>query len=74
VGVCGTVVISTLESKLIDPKKPDSLVRLWTYETLKIVTNKDTGGPFCQFDEAEVRYSWDAKDFDRSSEFIEFGF
>jgi hypothetical protein len=73
-GICGVVTVSTLESEPIDPKKPDSLLRVWTYETQKIVTNKAAGGPFCDMDETRIRYSWDAKDFDRSCEFIEFGF
>ncbi len=73
-GACGVVIVSTFESKPIDPKRPDSPVRLWTYETQKVVTNKEVGGPLCQFDETKVRYSWDAKDFDRSCEFVEFGF
>lgn len=73
-GICGVVTVSTLESRPIDPKKPSPLLRLWTYETQKVVTNKSVGGPLCQFDETKVRYSWDAKDFDRSCEFVEFGF
>lgn len=73
-GICGVVNVSTLESKPIDPKKPSPILRLWTYETQKVVTNKAVGGPFCELDETRVRYSWDAKDFDRTCEFIEFGF
>lgn len=73
-GLCGVIIVSTLESKPFDPKEPDSLLRLWSYETQKIVTNKQAAGPLCPVDETKVRYSWDAKDFDRSCEFIEFGF
>lgn len=73
-GMCGVVIVSTLDSKPLDPKKSDSPVRLWTYETQKIVTNKELGGPFCQLEESKITYSWQAKDFDRSCEFIEFGF
>jgi hypothetical protein len=69
-GICGVVTVSTLESKPIDPKNPNSLVRLWIYETQRVVTNRI--GPLCQFDETRIRYSWDAKDFDRVCDFVEF--
>ncbi|HXH23363.1 MAG TPA: hypothetical protein VNN10_15190 [Dehalococcoidia bacterium] len=70
-GICGVVVISTLESKPIDPKNPSFPLRLWTYETQKVVTDKSVPGPFCQLDETKARYSWDARDFDRSCDFVE---
>src|SRR5262249_49186533 len=74
-GICGVVIISTLEGRPLDPQKPDDvLFWVWTYETQKVVTNKDAGGQLCFFDETKVQYSWQAKDFDRSCPFIKFGF
>lgn len=73
-GICGVVIISTLEGRPLDPKKPDGVLKLWTYESQKVVTNRETGGKLCFFDGTKVQYSWQAKDFDRSCEFIEFGF
>jgi hypothetical protein len=63
-GICGVVVVSSLEAK-------DSLVG--SYETQKVVTNKDVNSPFCQLDETKVRYAWDDKFVDRSCEFIVLG-
>jgi len=71
-GICGVVVVSTFESKPTNPTRPDSL-HVWTYETQKIVTNKEMGGPLCPLDGKSV-YSWQALDFDVNCEFIEFGF
>lgn len=73
-GICGVITISTLKGRPFDPKKPDGPLKLWTYETQKVVTNREAGGQLCFFEEAKVQYSWQAKDFDRSCEFIEFGF
>jgi hypothetical protein len=73
-GICGVVIISTLEGRPLDPKKPDGVLKLWTYKTQKVVTNREAGGQLCFFEETKVQYSWQAKDFDRSCEFIEFGF
>lgn len=73
-GICGVVIISTLEGRPLDPKTPDDVFKVWTYETQKVVTNRGAGSQLCFFDETKVQYSWQAKDFDRSCEFIEFGF
>jgi hypothetical protein len=74
-GICGVVTVSTLESKPMNLKKPDNLVlQHWTYETQKIMTTKEAGEQLCFFDETKIRYAWNAKEFDRECEFIEFGF
>jgi hypothetical protein len=53
-GICGVIVVSTLE-----PHDKTKFPVRWTYETRKIVTNKDAlKGDVCKFEETPVRYSW----------------
>lgn len=71
-GICDVVILSILEAE--NPKKAPWENYLWTYSTQKIMTDKGVGNALCLFDEAKVTYSWKSKEFDRSCEFIEFGF
>jgi probable HAF family extracellular repeat protein len=48
------LVASLIEDRPLDPKKPNAVPQLWTYESQKVVTTRAADGQLCFFDDTSL--------------------